>query len=100
MVYDFGARLKKLRMKNHLTQKELGERIGLSKGAISTYELGVSQPPLEILAKLAGVFGITTDYLLGIDNDENTIVLHDISAKQRKLITQIVGLAIELTESE
>lgn len=67
---DFGSRLKELRIQFGLTQKQLADRIGVSKGVISFYELRERSPSPEILVKLAAIFHVSTDYLLGMDEHE------------------------------
>ncbi|MDD2235353.1 MAG: helix-turn-helix transcriptional regulator [Desulfitobacteriaceae bacterium] len=72
-------RLKMLRRKMNLTQKELGEKIGLSNKTISNYEKRDRQPDNETLLKLANFFDVSVSYLLGeTDNPkllDDTIVL-------------------------
>ena len=63
---DFGSRLKELRKQNGLTQQQLADRIGVTKSVISFYELRERSPSPEVLAKLAYVFHVSTDWLLGI----------------------------------
>ena len=67
---DFGSRLKELRVQFGLTQKQLADRIGVSKGVISFYELRERSPSPDVLIKLAAIFHVTTDYLLGMDERE------------------------------
>lgn len=64
---DFGYRLKELRLQAGLTQKQLAEQIGITKSVVSFYELRERTPSPEILIKLASVFHVSTDYLLGIE---------------------------------
>lgn len=66
-VCDFGAVLKQLRKSHNLTQQELGLHIGLSKAVISKYENGMGYPTFDILILIADYFGVTTDYLLGVE---------------------------------
>lgn len=61
----FAKRLRKLRLEAELTQAELAKRLGLDHTTISSYERGVSTPNHELLAKIASVFGVSVDYLLG-----------------------------------
>ena len=61
----FKNRLKELRGEKGLTQRELADLINLSSSTIAMYETGQRMPDPEILQKLADVFGVTTDYLLG-----------------------------------
>lgn len=60
-----GERIRELRTQNGLTQAELGKRVGVIKQTISSWENGISSPGNEVLAELAQLFGVTTDYLLG-----------------------------------
>ena len=62
----FCERLKLLRNEKKLTQKELAEKLGLNNiSTISKYESGDSLPSIEIVDKLADLFGVTADYLMG-----------------------------------
>ena len=65
--YDFGEILKSLRKREGLTQSELGRHVGLSKAVISKYETGIGYPNFETLVCIAKYFGVTTDYLLGVE---------------------------------
>jgi len=59
-----GTNLRKLRKANGMTQTELGERLSLSKTAISLYESDKRSMDTEHIKALADLFGCTTDYLL------------------------------------
>lgn len=65
--YDFGEILKSLRKQGGLTQSELGRRVGLSKAVVSKYENGMGYPTFDTLIRIAKYFGVTTDYLLGVE---------------------------------
>lgn len=69
-LLNFGNKLKELRNQNKMTQQQLAAQIGVSKSVISYYELQERIPSPEILLKLAYVFHVSTDYLLGISNDK------------------------------
>lgn len=69
-LLNFGNKLKELRTQNNMTQQQLAAQIGVSKSVISYYELQERIPSPEILLKLASVFHVSTDYLLGISNDK------------------------------
>lgn len=66
MVSSFQTRLKELRREYHITQPELAEKIGVSKGMISFWENGQCEPTSNNIIKLAEFFSVSTDYLLGI----------------------------------
>lgn len=58
-----------LRKAAGLSQKELGDVLGLSQNAISTIESGSRGTTIEKLVLLAEFFHVSTDYLLGITDD-------------------------------
>lgn len=61
-------RLKELRISNGLTQRELGERVNVTKVSICCYENGTRVPTLDTLTKLGKVLNVDVGYLLGYDN--------------------------------
>lgn len=60
-----GKRIKELRKKKGITQKELASYLGVSDRAVGYYESGQRTPPPDILQKIADFFNVSTDYLLG-----------------------------------
>lgn len=60
----FHEKLKALRLKNGLTQDELGEKLYLSRTSISNYEIGKNEPNIETIIAISDLFNITTDELL------------------------------------
>ena len=64
-----GERLYQLRKARQLSQKQLGDEVGLSHKAISTIESGTRGTTIEKLVLLAKYFHVSTDYLLGITDD-------------------------------
>ncbi|MDY3713175.1 MAG: helix-turn-helix transcriptional regulator [Eubacteriales bacterium] len=53
------------RKANILTQEELSKQLGGSKNLVSNYENGISTPDIYTLVKLADIFDITLDELVG-----------------------------------
>ena len=66
----FGDRLRELRKKNNVSQEKLGEYLGVTNTAIYSWEINRTQPSIEIINKLAEYFNVTTDYLLGFNQDD------------------------------
>ena len=73
----FQDNLRILRTKYRLSQKEIGDIVGISSQAISKWEAGISQPDNESLIKLANYFDVSTDYLLGNSEKENQTITYD-----------------------
>ena len=63
-------RLRDLREDRDLTQKALAEYLHISQNTYSQYETGKRQIPIEVLIRLAVYFGTSTDYLLGLTDED------------------------------
>lgn len=57
--------IKNLRAKWHISQKELAEKLNVSRSTISMWETGASEPDFDNVVKIAGIFKVSVDYLLG-----------------------------------
>ena len=62
-------RLRELRIKAGMTQKDLGIKIGKNENTICRYEKGLREPKLETWKVLADVFGVSPQYLVGWTDD-------------------------------
>lgn len=62
---NFGEKLKLLREKKHLTQNDLAKLLNVSKANISRYELGIRQPSIETIIRIAKFFNVSIDWLFG-----------------------------------
>jgi len=67
MKDNFQTRLKELRIENNLSQQKLAEKIGVTQKAIDFGEKGINEPKVSYVIKLAIFFGVSADYLLGIE---------------------------------
>ena len=61
---SIGGRIKQLRQSRSITQKELSEMLYKSESTVRMWELGKSEPDLEMLKKIANFFNVSVDYLL------------------------------------
>lgn len=60
----FSEKLKYLRLKENLSQSQLAKKVGITRQALSKYELGISEPNLYTLVKLADYFNCSLDSLV------------------------------------
>ncbi len=70
---SFGENLRRLRRERRLTQAALALAVGLSersKGYVSELEHGRKPPTTEMVVKLAKLFDVTTDELLGLSDPQ------------------------------
>ena len=64
----FSEKLKELREEKNLKQSDLGKLLSVDQSTICTWETGSREPDFEMLVKLAKLFDVTTDYLLGVED--------------------------------
>lgn len=83
-------RLRALRKERQLTQEQLGELINVTKVSISGYENGNRTPDTDTLRRLADVFGVSTDYLLGRSKEKNGSFFYDneLTHKEAQLLRE------------
>ncbi|WP_298594837.1 helix-turn-helix transcriptional regulator [uncultured Mitsuokella sp.] len=81
-----GKRLRALREDKNQTQKDLAEYLGLTPKMISFYELEQRTPPADIILKLANLYHVTTDYLLGNEPPATQPPLPQLTAKDERQI--------------
>ncbi len=101
MGKELGNRISTLLKNQGLQQKELAERIGITEGVMSRYIAGTRDPKPETLANIATALNTTSDYLLGIENDEfdyprvRRMIARNASAmtddEKKELITALFG---------
>ena len=63
---QFGERLAALRKQRGMSQETLAEKLELTRQTISKWETGASTPDLALLVRLAEVFEVSPDSLLGV----------------------------------
>lgn len=66
----FPERLKELRLKKGLTQKEVAEQFGIKQPNYQQWESGKRKPSSETLQKFADFFGVSMDYLAGKEEED------------------------------
>lgn len=89
-MVDMNIRIKELRQQKHITQLQLAERLGVTKSMVSAYETGARYPSYEILIKIARVFGVSTDYLLGVAVTKS-IDISGLTEHQTELVSGLIA---------
>lgn len=67
--------LKELRKKENLTQGQLASKIGITRDTLANYETGRREPDFTTLKNIASYFNVSTDYLLGSEEIDNSDLL-------------------------
>ncbi|MBQ7327335.1 MAG: helix-turn-helix transcriptional regulator [Clostridia bacterium] len=88
--------LKKLRLERNLTQEDVSKIINKSAVAYGYYESGRSEPPIDLLLKLADFFGCSVDYLIGHQTKE-LLHLDSFTPMQQSLVKMVKQLSPDQT---
>lgn len=75
---NIGSRIALLRDKRGWTQETLASSLGISRAALSHYEKNRREPDTETLTKVANLFSVTIDYLVGRTNEPNMTLDSDV----------------------
>ena len=101
---EFKERLRDLRLKKHMKSKDIAKLVGVSDHTYISYENRGSQPPYDVLIKLSKVFGVTTDFLLGVEQDvyrpiiESGFAITDICAENGHRCLRVENPQTEIDE--
>jgi len=66
ILNNMSQRLKTLRKESGLSQLQVAEKLYVTRSAYANYEQGTRQPSTDIIIKLAELYNVSTDYLLGV----------------------------------
>ncbi len=64
-MLNIGERITQLRKQHNISQEELANRAQVSRTIIGNYERNANTPSIEVLIKLARVFNVSVDYMIG-----------------------------------
>ena len=87
--YKLHEQIQMLRKARKMSQVELGKRLGVTKACICNWENDNAQPSVEMLVRLANLFSVSTDYLLGLESGEH-IDASGLSMEEIAHVQQIV----------
>lgn len=89
MTEKFSTRFRELRLERGLSQEQAAKLIGVNAGTISSYENDTKQPSFEILVRIANLYCVSTDYLLGMTNSR-PLDLSGLSEQEVALVRELV----------
>lgn len=97
MKIKIGENLRKLRIKNELTQERLAEIFGVSPQAISRWENNSTYPDVTMFPSIANYYNISIDELMGMDDIRNELKINDIFSSVHEYESKgMIDEAIEL----
>lgn len=89
-------RIHTLRLAAGWSQVELASRLGVAKQTVSNWENDNIQPSIDMLVRLSRIFGVTTDYLLGLEDTPRL----DVSGLPESAVAHLALLAEDLRNRE
>ena len=89
MLYSLNEKIKELRVEQGYSQVDFAKKLGVTKQCVSNWENDNVVPSIEMLVKMADVFCVTTDYILG-RTDRVYIEATGLSTEQIAHITLLV----------
>jgi len=88
-LFLLADKIKLLRGRTSLTQADLARQLGLTRAAVNAWEMGLSVPSTPYVVELAKTFGVSTDYLLGMESNA-TISVAGLSEEKVALVVEMV----------
>ena len=93
-------RLKELRSEKNLTLAQLANDLKTTPQVISRYERGEREPDLATLSVIAVYFGVSTDYLLGREDDFGNVAINaDLSEEEKEILRTYRNLSPKQKET-
>lgn len=89
-MLSLGNKIKKSRDLAGLTQEQLAEAIRVTRSSVAQYESGEKEPTVHHLADMAIALGVSTDYLLGIDEERTNTCVY-MSPEARKALENFIN---------
>ncbi len=79
-------RLRELRKERNLSQKMVGDELGIAQQTLSRYEKNINTVPVDVLIKLAKYYSVTTDYILGISQIKNSFKKQSAKSRNQEFL--------------
>jgi len=89
MKQTLGTRLTELRKKKGWTQDQLAVKLSISAQAISKWENDTSMPDIGLLVRIADLYNVTTDYLLGNKHISEVSMVSNSKKDINKLVFKV-----------
>ena len=84
-------RLRELRTKKGLSQREVAEMLGITRAAYNKYECGASKP-IRRLDTLSAIFGVSADYILGKDTTDFEDEINAVNPRTHAQVKKYMNL--------
>ena len=86
MVAD---KIKSLREQMGVTQSDLAKKLGITRSSVNAWEMGISVPSTQYIVELAGIFKVSTDYLLDV-KPTASVSVEGLSEQDVNLVNAVI----------
>ena len=83
-------RIKTLREQAGMSQEKLAKRLGITRSSVNAWAMGISTPSTQYIAELAGLFRVSADYLLGL-NETATVSIAGLTEADVGLVCHLIS---------
>ena len=89
ILYELCERIAIFRNNLGITQAELGKKLGVTRSAVNSWEMGLSIPQLKHVIEMAKIFNTTLDGMVS-QSEHVTVNITELSPKEQQLIFSMV----------
>lgn len=89
ILYELCERIAILRNNLGITQAELGKKLGVTRSAVNSWEMGLSIPQLKHVIEMAKIFNTTLDGMIS-SSEQVTVNITELSPKEQQIIFSLV----------
>ncbi len=89
-LFSLGDKIRLLREKSGLTQAALARELGISRSGVNAWEMGLSVPQVQYIVALAKLFGVSSDYILGIE-ETSSVSISGLTQKQTSAVIELIN---------
>ncbi len=82
-------RIKILREQQNLTQSEIAKKLSITRSSVNAWEMGISVPSTQYIVELALLFGVSSDYLLEIPQNQS-VDISGLNDEQVAAVKEII----------
>ena len=82
-------KVKMLREKRGITQAELAKQLGITRAGVNAWEMGISVPSTQYIVELALFFGVSADYLLGLESSA-TVSVKGLNDREIASVVEVI----------
>lgn len=82
-------RIRFLREQKGQTQVQLAKQLNITRSSVNAWEMGISIPSTQFIVELANIFGVSTDYLLGV-NHSASISVAGLTEKDIQIVLYLI----------